>query len=295
MTHHTAAAAGTFEMDVAVPGGTLHVWVRGDGPPVLALHGGPGLSTDYLTPLVDELAAAYRVAWYQQRGLPPSTATAPYDVPTAVDDVVAVLDALGWDRAVVVGHSWGGHLLLHLLASHPQRVAAAVPIDTLGGVGDGGLERFGAELMRRVPAEVAARVAELEARLDAGAGSQQDAEESLRLIWPGYFADPSAAPPMPVIAESVEANVETFRSIMAELPGLAGRLAGLSVPTVFVHGAASPMPSAASQDTADAIGTAARVVLVPATGHFIWHESPGAVLSAMTSLPSGADQPGEAT
>ena len=84
------------EFEVGVEGGRLHGWLTGDGPPLLLLHGGPGLSASYLDSLVPELAGGYRVATYQQRGLAPSTARAPYDVHTQVDDVAAVLDALGW-------------------------------------------------------------------------------------------------------------------------------------------------------------------------------------------------------
>ena len=40
----------------------------GNGPPVLLLHGGPGLGFDYLRDLADELAEDNDVAWYQQRG-----------------------------------------------------------------------------------------------------------------------------------------------------------------------------------------------------------------------------------
>jgi pimeloyl-ACP methyl ester carboxylesterase len=201
---------------------------------------------------------------------------------------VAVLDGLGWDRAVVVGHSWGGHLLLHLLAAEPLRLTAAVVVDPLGGVGDGGLADFGAELMRRIPPDQAARVQALEDRLDAGEGSLADAEESFRLVWPAYFADPGAAPRMPAIAQSVEANLGTFHSLVEELPDLPARLAGLRVPTTFLHGGASPMPLTASSATADVIGPAARVVVLPDTGHFVWHESPGAVRRAVDEV-LGAD------
>jgi len=181
--------------EVAVDGGLLRGSVAGQGDPVLLLHGGPGLPWTYLQPLVDELAESYEVATYQQRGLPPSTAGAPYDVRTQVADVVAVLDGLGWGRAVVAGHSWGGHLLLHLLAEHPERVAAALIIDTLGGVGDGGEAEFDAELMRRTGAQDVARVQKLEQQAMAGRGSEADLMESMRLLWPAYFADPAAAPP----------------------------------------------------------------------------------------------------
>ncbi|MGZ6638787.1 MAG: alpha/beta fold hydrolase, partial [Solirubrobacteraceae bacterium] len=93
---------------VEVTGGTLGGWVVGDGVPVLLLHGGPGLSYEYLDGLGDELGTGFRVAAFQQRGLEPSTLKGPFTIPQAIDDVIAVLDGLGWPQAVLVGHSWGG-------------------------------------------------------------------------------------------------------------------------------------------------------------------------------------------
>lgn len=47
-------------------------------------------------------------------------------------DAIAVLDQLGIDRAWAVGHSWGGHLALHLAVSRPDRLLGVVCIDALG-------------------------------------------------------------------------------------------------------------------------------------------------------------------
>jgi proline iminopeptidase len=262
--------------------------LSGQGDPVLLLHGGPGLPWTYLRPLGDELASGYQVACYQQRGLPPSTAGAPYDVRAQVADVVAVLDGLSWERAVVAGHSWGGHLLLHVLAERPDRVAAALVIDPLGGVGDGGEAAFDAEMMRRTPPQDVARVEYLEQEAMAGRGSEAELSESLRLLWPAYFADPAAAPPFPELSVSVEAYAATFASLHDELPALARRLAGVAVPTLFVHGAASPMPVSASAETAEAIGAAASLEVLDGAGHFPWIERPGAVRAALDRLAGQA-------
>jgi len=273
---------GQFE--VVVDGGRLRGSVTGHGDPVLLLHGGPGLPCSYLGPLVDQLADGDEVACYQQRGLPPSTAGAPYDLRTQVADAIAVLDALGWERAVVAGHSWGGHLLLHLLPDHPERVSAALVIDTLGGVGDGGEAEFDAEMLRRTPAQDLARVEQLEAQAMQGLGSDADLMESMRLLWPAYFADPAAAAPFSLEAFSVEAYAATFASLHDELPGLAARLAGIAVPTLFVHGAAGPMPVTASTDSAEAIGPSASVEVLADAGHFPWVERPGAIRAALDRL-----------
>ena len=270
--------------EIGVDGGLLRGSVVGRGDAVLLLHGGPGLPWTYMQALVDEICGGYQVAIYQQRGLPPSTAGGPFDVPTQVADVLAVLDGLGWQRAVVIGHSWGGHLLLHLLAAHPERVAAAMAVDPLGGVGDGGEAQFEAELNRRTPLESVARAQELDQRAMDGQGTEADALESLRLYWPVYFANPAAAPPCPDMQMSVEAYSATFESLHTELPGLAGRLVGLAVPTLFMHGASSPMPVTASTDTAQAIGPAAAVQVLDGVGHFAWLDRPGVVRAALDRL-----------
>ena len=276
--------------EVGVDGGLLGGTVAGRGAPVLLLHGGPGIEWTYLRPLVDELAAGYRVAVYQQRGLPPSTAGAPYDVATQVADVLAVLGGLGWEKAVVAGHSWGGHLLLHLLATHPERVAAALAIDTLGGVGDGGEAEFDAEMRRRTPPRDLERVDELERRSMAGTADEGDLMESFRLLWPAYFAQPAVTPPFPGVQWSSAAYAATFESLHAELPGLAARLAGVAVPTVLLHGAGSPLPVTASIDTAAAIGSAAVLQVLGGAGHLPWIERPGALRTALDRLVRRAGQ-----
>src|SRR5436190_2917258 len=172
--------------------GELVGWIEGDGPRVLLLHGGPGLSFEYLDELVAEIGDGYEVAAYQQRGLAPSTARAPYDVPTQVADVEAVLDALGWDKALVVGHSWGGHLALHVAVSLPARLDAVLCLDPLGGVGDGGEAEFNDEMFRRTPEDVRAKAKELDDQALAGEGSSEAGIEGMRLVWPAYFAHPAA-------------------------------------------------------------------------------------------------------
>ena len=116
-----------------VPEGGITGWLAGDGPPVLVLHGGPGLS-DYTASLADELGDAFRVIRYQQRGLAPSTASGPFDVGRHVADAIAVLDTAGVGPAYVVGHSWGGHLAMHLAVRHPGRVLGLV-IDSVAHSG----------------------------------------------------------------------------------------------------------------------------------------------------------------
>ena len=162
----------------------------GSGPPVLLLHGGPGLGFDYLRDLADELAEENDVAWYQQRGQEPSAADGPYTVAADVGDARRVLDALGWEKAYVVGHSWGGHLALHVAEAMPERLLGVLAVDPLGSVGDGRWPEFDEEMFRRTPEDVRERAREIDELSMAGKADDELALEGMRLVWPAYFADP---------------------------------------------------------------------------------------------------------
>jgi pimeloyl-ACP methyl ester carboxylesterase len=255
----------------------------GSGPPVLLLHGGPGLGFDYLEDLAVELAQENDVAWYQQRGLAPSAIGGPYTVAADVDDARRVLDALSWDRAYVVGHSWGGHLALHIAEALPDRLLGVLSVDPLGAIGDGRWPEFDQEMFRRTPEELRDRARELDELAMSGAADDQQALEAMRLVWPAYFADPSAAPPMPALRTVGERSARMGQSILAELPALEAGLPSIRVPVGFVHGSRSPMPVAASSDAAERI-PGAWVDVVDGAGHFVWVEAPGAVRAALRRL-----------
>jgi pimeloyl-ACP methyl ester carboxylesterase len=256
---------------------------RGSGPPVLLLHGGPGLGFDYLRDLADELARENAVLWYQQRGLAPSATEGQCTVAADVDDARRVLDAAGWDKAYVVGHSWGGHLALHVAEALPDRLFGVLAVDPLGSVGDGRWPEFDEEMFRRTPEDVRARARELDALITEGAATDELAIEQMRLVWPAYFADPEQAPPMPQLRMASERSAQMGQSILAELPALEAGLPEIRVPVGFVHGSRSPMPIAASTDAAARI-PGAWVDIVDGAGHFVWVEAPGAVLASLRRL-----------
>ncbi len=198
---------GRETFTVETPAGSLAGWVGGSGPRVLLLHGGPGLSFEYLDELAAELGPGFCVAAYQQRGLEPSTLDGPFTIAQAVDDAIAVLDGLGWDRALVIGHSWGGQLALRLAAGRPDRVLGSLAIDPVGVVGDGGIGGFEAEIVARTPKARRRRARDLDELAMSGRGTPEQALESLRIVWGSYFANPENVPPMPW-GQAARATVE---------------------------------------------------------------------------------------
>ena len=267
---------------VPVEGGRLSATRTGAGPPALVLHGGPGLS-DYTEGLADEISGLYECVRYQQRGTPPSNAPGPHSVERFVEDALAVLDAAGWETATLVGHSWGGVLAQHVVASHPARSDALVSVDAMGGIGpDGGWGELDANLMSRMPQDVMTRVAEMDQMTSAGESSEIETTEMLELFWPYYFSDPSNAPPMPALRLSEDVFSEVHESVLRLFSE--GRpakgLASFSKPALFLHGEDDPVPVDAVAATV-AIMPNARLVTFERCGHFVWMEKPGAIRAAM--------------
>ena len=117
---------------VEVPGGRLFVVDEGTGPPIILLHAGIAdqRSWDALAPLL--IVAGYRTVRYDARGFGGSTTE---DVEFSERaDLIAVMDALGIDRAVLVGNSRGGMLAFDTAIESPEHVVAVIGVGTgLGG------------------------------------------------------------------------------------------------------------------------------------------------------------------
>ena len=119
---------GGTPLDVVVePGVTLRGESAGpaDGPPTLLLHGFPESRLGWRLQFGPLAAAGLRVAAPDQRGYGDSDKPRPvsaYRVERLVADALAVIDALGTDRARVVGHDWGALVAWCLAAWHPERV-----------------------------------------------------------------------------------------------------------------------------------------------------------------------------
>jgi len=267
--------------------GDIHGWHHeGEGPQAVLLHGGPCISASYMEPLVPHLAGVFRQSLYQQRGLAPTTVEGPFTVEANVADAAAVIDETAGGRAWIVGHSWGGHLALQMLAAIPERVAGAIIVDPLGAHLDV-MPEFGERLQAPLSEKDRARVREIEAKEEAGTATPEESLEDFRLVWPSYFADPASAPPMPEMDMAVQPFTATMASI-AEHSEAGTLVRGLpavppGLPVLFLHGAASPMPLRASTDTA-ALIPHARVEVIEGAGHFIWLERPGAVRDAVRDV-----------
>ena len=117
------------ERYLAVPGGRLAVHDFGAGPPIVLLHAGivDSWAWEPLTPFL--LDAGYRVVAFDRRGIGGSS-TGDVEFSHRAD-TLAVLDALGLERAALVGNSVGGQIALDTAIESPERIVAVVSIGSI--------------------------------------------------------------------------------------------------------------------------------------------------------------------
>jgi pimeloyl-ACP methyl ester carboxylesterase len=110
----------------------LHFEVSGDGLPILLTHGFSATSAMF-SGTARALLSDYRVVTWDLRGHGSSDSPddpSLYSSELVMSDMIALLDHLDIERAVVAGHSIGGFLTLKFAVTHPERVSALVLEDT---------------------------------------------------------------------------------------------------------------------------------------------------------------------
>jgi pimeloyl-ACP methyl ester carboxylesterase len=241
-------------------------------------------------PQVRALSRTHRVVTYDARGHGASGAPedpAAYSPEIAVDDLRALLDHLGVQRAIVGGLSMGGNVALHFALSHPERTRALLVADTGSGSGAGPQWSAG------VAASAAALERDgLEAYADAAlrnpvfarcAERGPDAERFLRTC---------------LMSHRARGLAHTARGIVLRRPSLYAlepQLRALAVPTLLVVGEHDEGCTRVHEFLARTI-PGARHVVVPGAGHFPNLEDPAAFNRAvdrfLRSALSSARAPG---
>jgi len=128
------ADPGLVAGEVEAGGLSFRTFTAGQGERlVLLLHGFPSTSAMW-EPVIDHLRSEDRtVIAFDQRGYSPGarpTEVEAYGRQQLVGDVVAVADALGFDRFDVIGHDWGGAVAWGIAATHPDRVRSVASVST---------------------------------------------------------------------------------------------------------------------------------------------------------------------
>lgn len=131
----------------------LHHEIRGEGPPLVLLHGAfMTIETNWATSLA-ELARSNRVIAVELQGHGRSAdRDGALRHETMADDVVRLLDRLGVEKASVLGYSMGGNVALQMALRHPERVERLVVVSAAAS--DKGLAAGHKEMVGHLSADM---------------------------------------------------------------------------------------------------------------------------------------------
>ncbi|MBV9915211.1 MAG: alpha/beta fold hydrolase [Solirubrobacterales bacterium] len=271
--------AGVEHRDVWVRGVRLHVAESGEGPPLILLHGWPQHWWCWRH-LIPRLAERFRVLAPDLRGWGWSDAPpGDYAKSAFADDVLALLDVEGLERARVIGHDWGGYAAFLLALSHPERVERLVALDIpppwRGKAHAGQLATplfLSYQLVLATPGlgtrTLTAGNRFVRTVIRAGSGRGANWSDAELDVYADVLRDPARA-----AASSACYRTFLLRELPATLRG-AHRPSELDVPTLIVMGAASPVQRVAAPQPSHNL----RVERIRGAGHFLPEEAPERVL-----------------
>jgi 3-oxoadipate enol-lactonase len=240
-----------------------HHDVRGDGPPVLLVHAGIADSRMWAALAERLVAAGHRVITCDLRGHG-RTPLAPGVVSNA-GDLLALLDALGIERAAVVGASFGGRVALELAVARPELVQRLV----LVGAGLGAWEW--SDLAR-------SGFAEEEQAFERGDLAAAAAAQARLWLADDAAADVRAlTEEMTLLSYELQMPVEDEVSVRWPEPGARERLHEIAVPTLVVVGSEDVPDMIEIADLLTAQIPAARRETIEGAGHLPSLERPEAL------------------
>jgi pimeloyl-ACP methyl ester carboxylesterase len=260
--------AGGIGLDVSEAGA--------GGRPLLLVHGFTGNRIDFDTVLLPLAALGWHVVAPDLRGH--GTSDHPsgedrYSLDLFARDLIALVDALGWDELVLLGHSMGGMVAQLMVLEMPDRVRALVLMDTSArGVAiDPELVELGAKIARE---NGLATVVELQREIEDPLGNP--AHERMCATVPGYRERSENN----TLISSPDMYASMLHQITADQDRLPALAAGVTCPTLVLVGELDAAFRDASQDLADAIA-GAELTIVETGGHSPQLEATDQWLAAM--------------
>lgn len=103
--------------------------VSGKGEPVIVIHGGPGLSHDYLYPHLQDLAQNHKLIFYDQRACGKSSVkvdSSSITLDNFLKDIDGIRKAFGAEKVHLLAHSWGALLALKYSLKYPEKVQSII-------------------------------------------------------------------------------------------------------------------------------------------------------------------------
>jgi len=282
-----ANTAKTNEIVVESVHSKLFCKTMGKGRPLIVIHGGPGLTQDYLLPQLNELAENNFVIFYDQRGCGRSTGEIneqTINIPTFVNDLDNIRMAFNFDKVSILGHSWGGFLAMCYAIAHPDALNRLILSSPIPASSED-FALFINERTRRISPYQDEMTAIRNSR-EFREGNPDTIERLHRIIFRTYCYLPEKADLLnlrmtPVASINGAKIFELIReNTFNKSFDLRAALKALKIPTLVIHGDADPIPAITAQNIHESI-PGSTYVLLKNCGHFPYVEQPDTYFNSL--------------
>ncbi|MEM6372593.1 MAG: alpha/beta hydrolase [Pseudomonadota bacterium] len=238
-------------------------------PTLLVLHGGPGYDHTTLRPYFDRFSDTHQVVYVDHRGCGRSNGEIDtWTLDQWADDIAAFCAALGIEKPVVFGQSFGGMVAMHYAARHPGGPAKVILSSTAA--------RFrldaAVSMMRQLGGDAAAEASRAFFSAPSLERYRVYGETCLPYYTQSY--DPGAPSFRGRAIERPEVAVHFFTHEMMDMD-LRPELTQITCPTLVMGGALDPVtPPVCSEEIARAIGENAVLEMFEGCGHGAHRDDP---------------------
>lgn len=262
----------------------IYFFAEGHGPPIVVLHGGPGLDHSYLLQPLEPLKRKHRLIFYDQRcsGQSGGEATAEeVSLDRFQSDLEALRKGLDLDPFTLLGHGWGALLALYYAARHPQHLRSLLLVCPMPITVQA----------RQLYAQrsIQARSSEEQETLAKLAGSEgvlrgkPDAINAYFTLWfRSHFADPAQADQLQFAfnANTAKNSLLVLSLLLRDLEkvNVAQELPEITVPTLIVAGDSDLVSVEDAEQLQSALPNA-QLAVMQHVGHFPFIESPEALFA----------------
>jgi len=278
------------ESQVEGSGVTLHVRVAGNpesGKVLIAINGGPGLSSGYMLDLEQFASPHFAVVTYDQRGTGRSTSppleASYFSLGKYAEDLEAVRQKVDVEKVHLLGHSWGGLVAMYYATLHPERVRSLLLIGSAPPTWEGLAASF---------PRINARMQQLEQAGIVPTGLAMDDPRRREAEVRVFFSDPNFWFPADARGSAPEFNYLVNKLTWEAVQGydLGVEVGRLDQRVLIWWGRDDPTGLLMAYETRDTlIHAQVEFVVVEKCGHF-WHERPEAFypcVRAFLDVPSG--------
>jgi len=273
---------------VEVDGLRVHYWEKGEGQPLVLVHGASGNLRDWTFDIADRLAEDYRVIAFDRPGLGYTDRPAKdgWDPMVQARVLAAATRKLGARRPIVVGHSWGGALAVGWALAYPEETRGIVPVSAVT-IPYGGLARFVYAVgLSDVLVDMYSKRLLTQAR-DGGIDDFIARVFRPQPIPEGYIDYIGA--PLALREKTLQANAQDLQNINVALTRMEPQYDLLTLPVEIVHGKADFIDwDDQSQRLAERLPNA-RLTVLPGVGHMAHHAATADLRRAIGRIMERSD------